>query len=263
VEHLNNLIRIVLVIEYNGRRYCGFQWQSNQPTIQNELEEAILKLTGQRSRVVAACRTDSGVHALGQVVSFRTDSKLPNSAFVEGLNYYLPDDIAVKKAGRVSLNFNVMKNAVRREYIYKILNRRARSPFFNDYFFQVSAKLDWNNMDRACKLLIGEHDFASFVTDWTRTGSTVRHVYEAKVEKEGDIVTFYIAANSFLTHQVRNIVGTLIRVGMGKLTEDDFENILESKKISLAGPTAPAHGLYLKRVVYPDNSEFEYENIHS
>jgi tRNA pseudouridine38-40 synthase len=260
VEHLNNLIKVVLVIEYSGKRYFGFQWQNGRPTVQAELEKAITKLTGENRRVVAACRTDTGVHALGQVVSFRTASDLPLEKFLGGLNHYLPDDIIVKQAGRVPESFNVMKTAVRREYIYKILNRQARPALLNDYYYHVRANLDTELMDEAASLLVGEHDFASFVTDCTRE-NTIRKIYEARVERAGEHVTFKVAANAFLTHQVRNIVGTLIKVGKGKMGVDAFKNILESKKLSLAGPTAPAHGLYLMKVIYPDNVEFKYENL--
>ena len=261
MEHLNNLIKIVLLIEYNGKRYFGFQWQPGQPTIQAELEKAIKKLTGENRRVVAACRTDTGVHALGQVVSFRTESQLPPSRFVSGLNHYLPDDIAVKGAARTPHSFNVMKQAIRREYLYRMLNRRSRPALQSEFYYHVRPSLDTAEMNRAAQLLVGEHDFASFVTEWTRDESTVRNIYAAGVERKGEEVTFQVAANSFLTHQVRNIVGTLIRVGTGKLAVEEFKNILESKKLSLAGPTAPAHGLYLMKVIYPDNVEFKYENL--
>jgi len=249
------------VIEYNGKRYFGFQWQNGRPTIQAELEEAIVRLTGENRRVIAACRTDTGVHALGQVVSFYTASELPLERFVSGLNHYLPDDITVKLAGKMPHTFNVMKHAVRREYVYKILNRQSRPALQNDYYYHVRAKLDTGLMDQAARMLVGKHDFASFVTDWTRETSTVKQIYEAAVERDGEHVTFYVAANSFLTHQVRNIVGTLIRVGTGKIGVEEFKNILESKKLSLAGPTAPAQGLYLIKVIYPDNVEFKYENL--
>lgn len=261
MEHLNKLIKIVLVIEYSGKRYFGFQWQNGRPTIQAELEKAITRLTRENRRVVAACRTDAGVHALGQVVSFRTASELSPEKFISGLNHYLPDDIVVKQAGRVSPTFNIMKHAVRREYMYKIINRHFRPALMNDYYCHVRAKLDVKPMNRAARMLVGEHDFASFVTDWDGEKSTIKHIYEAGVEKDGEKVTFKVAANSFLTHQVRNIVGTLIRVGNGKISVEEFKKILELKKLSLAGPTAPAHGLYLMKVIYPENVEFKYENL--
>jgi len=261
VEIFNKIRKIVLVVEYNGGRYFGFQWQKDRPTIQDELEKAILKLTGEERRVIAACRTDTGVHARGQVASVRTGSTIPVKAFVSGLNHFLPPDISILKAGMVTDRFNVMKDAVSREYKYLILNRRSRASLGNDMYYHVSAELDDGQMDLASKLLIGEHDFASFVTDWDREESTVRTIYDAGVEREGDQIAFRIRAKSFLTHQVRNVVGTLVRVGMGKMGTEEFRNILEMKKLSLAGPTAPAHGLCLMKVIYADNSEFKYENL--
>jgi tRNA pseudouridine38-40 synthase len=261
VEIFNKIRKIVLVVEYNGGRYFGFQWQKDRPTIQDELEKAILKLTGEERRVIAACRTDTGVHARGQVTSVRTGSMVPVKAFVSGINHFLPRDISILKAGIVSDRFNVMKDAVSREYRYLILNRRPRASLGNDMYYHVSAELDAGQMDLASKLLIGEHDFASFVTDWDREESTVRTIYDAGVEREGDQIAFHVRAKSFLTHQVRNIVGTLVRVGTGKMGTEEFRNILEMKKLSLAGPTAPAHGLCLMKVIYADNSEFKYENL--
>jgi len=128
-------------------------------------------------------------------------------------------------------------------------------------YYHVAAELDAGQMDLASKLLIGEQDFASFVTDWDREESTVRTIYDAGVEREGDEIAFRVRAKSFLTHQVRNMVGTLVRVGMGKIGIEEFRNILEMKKLSLAGPTAPAQGLCLMKVIYADNSEFKYENL--
>jgi len=257
----NNIKKIVLVIEYNGRCYSGFQWQKGVPTIQDELEKAIQKLTGENGRVLAACRTDTGVHAKGQVACFRTSSNLPPQTYVSGLNHYLPHDISVKGAGIVSENFNVMKDAVNREYRYLILNRRSRSPLARDFYFMVKSELDTGLMNEASKTLIGQHDFASFVTAWDRDADTVRHIYDAGVAREGEKVTFQVIANAFLTHQVRNIVGTLIRVGTGKIGIEEFKNILELKQLSLAGPTVPAHGLCLMKVTYADYSEFKYENL--
>lgn len=218
-------------------------------------------MTGERRRVSAACRTDTGVHARGQVVSFRTGFVLDPRKFVSGLNHFLPEDIAVAGAAAVSARFNVMKEAVSREYCYQIVNRRPRVAVENDMYYHVMTGLDAGLMNGAAGLLIGEHDFASFVTGWDRRESTVRRVYAAGVEREGEKVAFHIRAKSFLPHQVRNIMGTLIKVGTGKITIEEFNNILEMKKLSLAGPTAPAHGLCLMKVIYADNSEFKYENL--
>ncbi len=261
MEFFNKIKKVVLVIEYNGRSYRGFQWQKGAPTVQDELEKAIHKLTGENRRVLAACRTDAGVHAKGQVCCFRTSSRLGPLKFLDGLNHYLPDDISVKGTGFTSERFNVMKDAIRREYRYRIFNRRTRSPLASEFHFMVRKQLDTGLMDEASKLLIGEHDFASFVTDWDREGGTVRRIYEAGVNREEEEVTFHVIANAFLTHQVRNIVGTLIKVGTGKIGIEEFKNILELKQLSLAGPSAPAHGLCLIKVIYADYSEFKYENL--
>ncbi|MBN1375522.1 MAG: tRNA pseudouridine(38-40) synthase TruA [Dehalococcoidia bacterium] len=261
MEFFNNIKKIVLVIEYDGKRYHGFQWQKGVPTIQDELEKAIRKLTGENRRVVAACRTDTGVHARGQVTCFRTGSALSPQTFVSGLNHYLPDDISVKGAEAVTQRFNVMKDAMSREYRYRILNRRTPSPLARDFYFMVRPELNTGLMDEASNLLIGEHDFASFVTAWDREGDTIRHIYQAGVTRDGDEVTLQVVANAFLTHQIRNIMGALIRVGTGKITVKEFKKILEMKQLSLAGPTAPAHGLCLMKVIYADSSEFKYENL--
>ncbi len=243
---------MVLIMEYDGTNYYGFQLQANQPTVQGEVELALLKLTGERVRVLAASRTDTGVHAREQVVSFRTSSSLPERAFSGGLNHYLPADIAVRDAFRVSDAFNVRRNAVSREYRYLILNRTTRSPIHHRFAHHVPGRLDVTAMNEACQHLVGEHDFASLATALeSRIKSTVRRVYQADVIKEGDLVTFRIIANSFLHHQVRNTVGALIRVGLGKMTADEFRSIVEARKPGLAGPTAPAHGLYLMQVNYP------------
>ena len=244
--------KIVLIMEYEGTRYHGFQLQANLPTIQGETEKALWKLTGERARVMAASRTDAGVHAKGQVASFTTRSPLPPQTFVKGLNYYLPRDIAVKAAYRVENLFNVRRDAISREYNYYMLNSLTRSPLMQVFSHLVSRQLDIEAMNRACQALIGEHDFASFATCiGAEIKSTVRRVYQAEMKKEGELATFAIVANSFLPHQVRNTVGALISIGLGKVSIDEFHGIIEAKKPGVAGPTAPACGLCLMRVNYP------------
>ncbi len=251
-------VKVVLIVEYEGTHYHGFQLQANLPTIQGEVEKALWKLTGERIRVISASRTDTGVHAKGQVVSFRTDSLLSPQTFVKGLNYYLPRDIAVRAAYKVEDSFNVRRDALSREYSYYILNSLTRSPIREDFAYLVTGHLDIEAMNRACQLLIGERDLASFATCiGGRIKSTVRTVYKAEMEREGELVAFNIVANSFLPHQVRNTVGVLLRVGLGKMTVDELHNITEAKTPGLAGPTAPACGLYLMRINY--TSPFEGE----
>jgi tRNA pseudouridine38-40 synthase len=248
--------RVVLITEYNGARYYGFQLQANLPTIQGEMEKAISKLTGKKSRVMAASRTDAGVHAKGQVASFKTDSPLALRTYITGMNYYLPDDIAVRQAYRVDDSFNVRRNATSREYSYRILNSQSRSPLNDDFSYRVAGHLDTRAMNRACQQLIGKHDFASFATCLEpATKSTTRNVYQAEVKQDDEFVTFTIEANAFLPHQVRNTVGALIEVGLGRMSVDEFYGIIEARKTGLAGPTVPARGLCLTKVNYP--SPFE------
>jgi len=257
---LATITKIVLIVEYDGTRYHGFQLQATLPTIQWEIEKALWELTGERTRVMTASRTDAGVHAKGQVVSFRTESPLPPQTFVNGLNYYLPRDIAIKAAYRVDDSLNVRRDAISREYNYCILNSLTRSPIREGFSYRVGGHLDIEAMNQACQALVGEHDFISFASSMgIGTKNTVRRVYQAKMEKDGELVVFNIVANSFLTHQVRNTVGTLIRVGLGRMRVDEFCSIIEMKKSGLVGPTAPARGLCLTQVNYPYPFEEEIQ----
>lgn len=247
---------MALIIEYDGTHYYGLQLQSSLPTIQGEVEEALQKLTGQHSRVGAASRTDTGVHAKGQVISFTTKSSLPTQTFINGLNYYLPADIAVKAAYRVSDSFSVRHDAISREFNYYILNSPTRSPIREGFSYLVANHLNIEAMNQACQALIGEHDFASFTTrEGAKTEKTVRTVYRAEVAKDGELTIFKMVAKSFLLHQVRNTIGTLIRVGLGKMGVDEFFSITEAKTPGLAWPTAPACGLCLMRINYPEPFE--------
>ena len=248
--------KVVLLVEYDGTRYHGSQLQVNLPTVQEEIETAIRKLTGERARVYTASRTDAGVHAKGQVISFQTSSPLPQSTIISGLNYYLPRDIAVKSAHRADDSFDVRRRAVSREYNYCILNSPTRSPLSEGSTYRVSGHLDIDAMNQACQALIGQHDFASFASSMGKEiKNTVRNVYQATVSREGERVIFKMVANSFLPHQVRNTVGCLTRIGLGKMSIDEFYSIIKARRPGLAGPTAPASGLCLMRVDYPQPFE--------
>jgi tRNA pseudouridine38-40 synthase len=252
-----NGARIILIIEYDGTAYHGSQWQANAPTIQGEMEKALKMLTGEKIRIKMAGRTDAGVHARGQVVAFDTSAPLPLPAYIEGLNHYLPPDIAVQKAYRAGAAFDVRRHAVSREYRYYILNSPTRSPLRRAFSWRVEGRLDIEAMDRACRTLVGRHDFASFVSSAGAAGQkrTVRDVYKAEITRDGDMVIFAIVAASFLPHQVRNTVGSLVRVGQGKITVDEFAGMLTAAKPGLAGPAAPPEGLCLVRVNYPVDFE--------
>jgi len=245
--------KVVLILEYDGTEYFGFQLQArrpDQPTVQLELEKAIYRLTGEELRVVAASRTDTGVHAKGQVVSFRTKSLLPTRSFITGLNHYLPEDIAVTGAFKTDGTFDVRSGVVSREYSYYILNRNTRSALQRRYTYQVAQMLDVDSMYAASRKLVGEHDFASFTGNFGNRIRTVRKVIRSEIEKKEDTLVFSMTANSFLPHQIRNTVGSLIQVGLGKMNVSDFYDMMNSKKPGLAGPRVPPQGLFLMRINY-------------
>lgn len=243
--------RMALVLEYDGTNYYGFQLQTGMPTIQREVEHALWRLTGETIRVTAAGRTDAGVHARGQVVSFRTGSSLSRETFVSGLNHYLPRDIAVESACVVHESFDPRRHAESREYRYSIINSRTRSPLREGYACRVVGTLDIEAMNQACRALVGEHDYASFASGiGDEVRSTVRRVYRAEVKRDGDRVDFDIVASGFLRHQVRSTAGCLVRIGLGKMSQAEFREIVAARKPGLAGPTLPACGLCLMRVSY-------------
>ena len=243
---------MVLVVEYDGTSYYGSQWQTGLPTIQGEIEKALQKLTGESIRIAMAGRTDAGVHARGQVVSVRTGSTLSTETFISGLNHYLPQDIAVKSAHTAGGSFDVRRSAVSRRYRYSILNTRTRSPLREAFACRITGTLDVAAMNRACRALIGEHDFASFASGVGGDDkSTVRRVYRAEVTREGDLVVLDMVANAFVRHQIRSTAGCLVRIGLGRMSQDEFRSIIEARRPGLAGPTLPACGLCLVRVEYP------------
>lgn len=237
-------------MEYDGSRYHGSQYQENAPTIQGEMESALQKLTGERTRVAAASRTDAGVHAKGQVVSFKTSLDFRPKTWVNALNFHLARDIAIRAAYRVSGDFDVRRDAWSREYRYCIWSRPTPSPLMRRFSYFVPQALDIQAMNYACQVLVGEHDFAPFCG--VRGGLTYRRVYRAEVVKEDDLVFFYMEANSFLPHQVRNTVGGLVRVGLGNMKVDTFHTLARSGQPGTVGPAAPAHGLCLTKVNYRD-----------
>ncbi|HXX59552.1 MAG TPA: tRNA pseudouridine(38-40) synthase TruA [Dehalococcoidales bacterium] len=245
--------RLALVIEYDGTHYFGMQLQSRHSTIQSELEKALHALTGEKIRVAASSRTDTGVHARGQVISFLTENLLPLEAYIQGLNHHLPEDIAVKAAFRVPLKFDARRMASSREYTYTILNRATRSPLGEHAAYRMAGNFDIDAMNEACRGLLGTHDFASFasaIADEPEK-STIRKVLSAEVKRNGELIVFTIVANAFVRHQIRSTAGALAQVGLGKITVAEFIRLLAAKEPGLAGPTLPAHGLCLVRVNYP------------
>lgn len=241
---------IKLTIEYDGTSYQGWQRQKNVPTIQKAIEDAISYMTHEKIKVIAAGRTDSGVHALNQVANFHTHSKIPVDGFVKGLNSLLPPDIVIKDASSVPMDFHARYNCRTKTYDYYILNQTTPSAIHRNYSWFVPQILRLAPMRRCLKLIIGKHDFSSFQAAGSSTKDSIREVYGANLKKQNDLICLSIEANGFLRHMVRNIVGTLVDVGTGKKSPSDFTAILASKNRALAGATAPSQGLFLGEVRY-------------
>ncbi len=242
--------RLALLIEYDGSPpLSGSQLQTNARTIQGELEAAVQQLTGEHKRIAFAGRTDAGVHALGQVAAFTTESELKTEVFVRGLNALLPESIAVRHAVESAPDFDPRRHASSRTYRYLIHNTPVRSPLWRTRAWHVAEQLDTKAMQAAADSLVGERDFAAFSRREDVT--TVRRVFRCDVRRRPPMVAVEIEANAFLRQQVRRTVGGLIQVGMGKQTPAAFRRLLRVAEPASAGPVAPARGLYLVRVAYP------------
>ncbi len=242
---------IKLLIEYDGTNYLGWQVQPKGPTVQGILEEKIELLTGQSVQLFGSGRTDSGVHALGQVAHFKTQSQMEVARIHRALNSLLPRDIVVQKVEEVDEDFHARKYSKSKIYEYRILNRNLRSAFHRGYVWHIPQKLNLAEMKMATRSLVGEHDFSAFRTVGSPTRTTVRKVIRAEWKRgQNGLIRFEIEANGFLKQMVRSIIGTLVEVGKGKMKAGDIRKILNSKDRKEAGPTAPAQGLFLKEVKY-------------
>jgi tRNA pseudouridine38-40 synthase len=241
-----------LVLEYDGSRYAGWQRQPDRPTIQEAVETALFELTQERVPVIGAGRTDSGVHALGQVASFRIRRQWTPREWIRGFNAKLPEDIAVRSAGIASDDFHARYAARGKLYEYRILNRGERPAVDRAYVWHVHKPLDHAAMQRAAALLLGSHDFSSFEGTLTDNEDPVCDLRELSVTRHEETVIIRAYANRFLKHMVRAIVGTLAEVGHAKRSPESLETILAAKDRTVAGRTAPSHGLFLMRVDYED-----------
>jgi len=242
---------IKLVVEYDGTHYLGWQVQPKGSTIQEVLQEKLFSLTGERVHLMGSGRTDAGVHALGQVAHFKTKSLLDPQTIQRALNGLLPSDIVIQSVVEVDEGFHARRSSKSKVYEYRILNRNLRSAFHKGYAWHIPQKLNLKEMKKATRQLIGEHDFASFQSVGSPQKTTVRKVIRAEWKRDRDgFLRFEIEANGFLKQMVRAIVGTLVEVGKGKIRSKAFRRVLDSKDRSKAGPTAPAHGLFLKEVKY-------------
>lgn len=242
--------RIKLTIAYDGTNYCGWQVQPNGITVEEVVNKALKKLTGEDIQVIGASRTDSGVHALGNVAVFDTHTTIPPERISYALNQRLPEDIVIVKSEEVAEDFHPRYCDCSKTYEYHILNTRIPIPTkrLTNYF--VSYDLDVEKMRKAAGYLIGEHDFVSFCNVRTDVEDTVRTVTELEILKDGEEITIRISGNGFLYNMVRIIVGTLIRAGRGFYEPEKVKEILEAKDRKAAGVTAPPHGLILAEIRY-------------
>jgi tRNA pseudouridine38-40 synthase len=254
---------VKVVLEYDGTRFYGFQRQPGRQTIQSAFERALSKLFGRKIKIQSASgRTDSGVHAAGQVINFKVDTDLKLYQIERGLNHYLPKEIAVMKAEDVDEGFHARFCARSKIYEYSVWHHSSRSPLTSRYAHHVYGELDLKKMRVGARILTGHHDFRSFSGSYPKDEdagfgkisekerSTERTVKRLEIYRSGHMVRFVIEADGFLYHMVRNIVGTLLELGRGKLTVDKLKEILKARDRRCAGMTAPACGLKLVSVTY-------------
>ena len=245
------LRRLALLVEYEGTRYHGFQSQKNAASIQDALEGALFRLTGEHRRIRGAGRTDAGVHAQGQVASFDTGALYAPKVFLKAMNHYLSEDISVKDAQEVSPDFDPRRWAVSREYRYRILNSDTPSPMMSRFTHLVRSPLDAESMNNAAALLEGEGDLAPFSGPLTNgRRSTTRTVHKCSVERRAGLITLDMVATGFLPQQVRRTVGALVEVGLGRLSVRQFEDLADCGVLGVANKVAPANGLSLVNVSY-------------
>ncbi|HIF51082.1 MAG TPA: tRNA pseudouridine(38-40) synthase TruA [Thiotrichaceae bacterium] len=245
-------MKIALGIEYAGCHYYGWQKQDISPTVQEVLETALSKIADENIRVVCAGRTDTGVHALQQVVHFETSSQRESQAWILGTNTILPNDVAVTWVMHIDDDFHARFSAQERTYQYIILNRQARPAIFNGLVTWQHRELDFDRMQQASQCLIGEHDFSSYRAVACQANSPVRTVHKLEINKLNDWFVITVCANAFLHHMIRNIAGVLMAIGIGKEDVDWAAEVLAAKDRTAGGITAKPDGLYLANIKYPE-----------
>jgi tRNA pseudouridine38-40 synthase len=242
---------IKLILAYDGGRYCGWQRQKNGTSIQGVLEEKIRMMLGESVKLIASGRTDAGVHAVRQVCNFLTTSRIDPASIRRGLNSLLPDDIHLWEAAYVPLDFHARYGARRKTYEYRILNREEPDIFLRDYVWHIRMPLDLKVMGECLALLTGTHDFSAFRSTGSGNLNPVRSVSRSELKGSNDgLLRILLEADGFLRHMVRNITGTVVSAGMGRMDAGRFEEIIESRDRSLAGIKAPPQGLFLMEVLY-------------
>jgi tRNA pseudouridine38-40 synthase len=243
--------KIKLIMEYDGSRYHGFQRQLNANTIQAELEQAIYQISRESVAVIAAGRTDAGVHALGQVAAFCTETGIPADKWRLALNSVLPDDIRILESEAVSAAFHPQYDALDKSYCYLIYRKKERAAFYRKYALLCDQPLDMEAMQSGCKLILGKHDFRCFCASGSGAKTWERTVLKCRLADEGDWLKLNITADGFLYNMVRIIMGTLLEIGRGRMQPERINAMIASCQRSQAGPTAAPQGLYLCSVRYP------------
>lgn len=253
--------KILMHVQYDGTQYNGWQIQPSGLTIQGILQDCILRITGEKAKVTGSSRTDSGVHAIEQIATFETSSTLSLDVVKRALNAMLPEDIRIVKIREVWEDLHARYSAERKRYVYMIANDSDIPVFLKRYVWWVKIPLNLDSMREASRSLLGTHDFSSFRGSGCGAKNTVRTIYSINLEKidrvpfiftefKGNFIKVTIEANAFLRHMVRNIVGTLVKVGKGRLSPEIIKKILYAKDRRLAGPTAPSKGLFLEKIYF-------------
>ncbi len=245
-------MRVILGVEYDGTDFCGWQSQEGSRTVQDEVEKAISYVADESIKVTCAGRTDSGVHAYGQVIHFDTQVQRTERSWVLGCNSNLPRDVNISWAREADDEFHARFAALSRHYRYVIMNRLTRSAIMQNRVCWHHQPLQVSRMAAAAKYFLGEHDFTSFRALACQAKHAVRHIQQLDISRQGDYILIDIQANAFLHHMVRNIVGTLLAIGEGDQEPSWVQTLLDARDRSVAGITAPAQGLYLLSVRYPE-----------
>ena len=242
---------IKLTVTYDGTNYCGWQIQPNKSTVQETIEDALYKLTGEKIKVIGSGRTDAGVHAEGQVAHFKRENEnIPPEKYAIALNIILPDDVKIVKSERVDDDFSARRSAKKKTYIYRTYVSEALLPLKDRFALQLEKQPDVLAMRECAKLIEGEHDFKAFCSSGTAVKTTTRTVYSIGIEEQGNEIIFSVTGSGFLYNMVRIIVGTLLFVGRGKIGKAEVEEMLNTGKRALGGKTIPAKGLTLLSVEY-------------
>lgn len=255
------LQKYALLIEYDGREFKGWQKQTNPPvrSIEEELEQAVSFIANEPVKLICAGRTDAGVHAMNQVVHFETTAIRPKRAWMLGINSNLPNDCAVKDIIPVNEEFHARFSAISRTYRYQIFNHPFRSPLKRFYALWNYHPLDVTAMEKGAQYLVGEHDFSAFRSSECQANTPFRNVHYIRFTQKEHLIEIELKANAFLHNMVRNIVGTLLEVGLGKEEPQYIKDVLESLDRTKGGITAPPQGLYLYNVEYPDDVAPQFE----